>query len=436
MQRLRAITFVVGFALVVLASDAPRCAYGDSGYNRGPQGAGQFWVSAEYLHWQTSGMKIPALVTGNPLGTPLSEAGIIGSATTRVLVGNETILDGFRPGIGLAAGGWLTCNLGAEVDYFGFSNEGASYRYDENSNLIIGRPFINLSPLPIGSDPRYDSQLVIFPNQVTGSLRISASSELQGYGARLKFSPFRDCCSRCISCSSGVACDDPGSCDGQCEPGCGSESSCDRGCQPTCFSMPRCNSCTFDFSIGYRHLSLNEHLQVSEQLVSSVDQFDLYDRFQTESRFNGMELGLNWSCQYLCFYLDTFGRLGVGINDNRVRISGQTTDRSNGFPNIQTGGILAQSSNIGSHDQDVASMMLQLGFSGSCHVANGVSLSAGYSFLYWGNVVQAGSQIDPSLHPDLFPPATAPLGTIGAKPTHKLSDFVGHGLNLGIVYVF
>ena len=256
MRRLRNFNLAVGLVLIAVAGIAPSRVHADDGFNRGPQGSGQFWVSAEFLYWQTTGMKIPALVTGNPLGTPLSEAGIIGAPSTRILLGNETILDGFRPGLGFAAGTWLTCNLGAELDYFGFSNESSTYLYNQNSNLIIGRPFVNLAPLPAGSDPRYDTQLVIFPNDVTGYVKVSASSQLNGYGARLKFNPLRDCCSRCLSCSSGGGCDGIGSGHGGFEPGCGSEIACDGGCQAGCCPTPRCNSCTFGFSAGYRHLNL------------------------------------------------------------------------------------------------------------------------------------------------------------------------------------
>lgn len=430
-------SFLLATSLVLCATAVkPTMTSADSGFNRGPQGSGQFWVSADYLHWQFSGMEIPALVTGNPIGTPIGEAGIIGAPSTRVLLGNQSILDGFRSGHRYRAGAWLTCNLGVEIDYFGFARESAGYRYDENSNLIIGRPFINLAPLPAGSDPRYDTQLITFQNLVTGSIQVSASSQFQSFGARAKFNPLRDCCSRCLSCAAGGGCDASGSCDGILEPGCGSEGGCDGSCQGNCRPTPRCNRCTFAFTLGYRHLELKEQLSVNEELQTAIDQLAIVDRFGTNSRFNGLELGYEWSCQYLCFYLDAFGRLGVGTNRNDVSISGQTTDNSGGTPIINNAGILVQSSNRGTYSQDVASMMMELGFNGSVHIAQGVSLTAGYSVLYWGNVAQAGAQIDPNLHPGLFEPATATLGTIGAQPTHALSDLVGHGVNIGLVYVF
>jgi hypothetical protein len=430
-QILRAVG-LISFAAVSLT---PNGASADAGLNRGPLGSGQFWASAELLSWRTTGMEIPPLVTGNPIGTPIDEAGIIGAPTTRIVLGNGAILGGNRPGYRLAVGGWLTCNVGMEIDYFGFSTESANYLYGANSNQIIGRPFINLAPLPAGSDPRYDTQLVTYPGIVTGEVKVSASSRLQGFGTRFIFNPLRNCCSQCLSCSSCDGCDGCGSCDGTLEPGCGLESGCDGGCQSACCPTPRCNSCDFAFSLGYRHLQLTESLQIREQLIAP-DQFDLYDRFSTESRFDGLELGFAWTCQYLCFCLDTYGRLAVGRNDNNVRIAGQTTDNSSGVPITRTGGILAQSSNIGNYNQDVASAMVQLGFNGSTHVANGVSLTLGYSVLYWSNVVQAGPQVSPYVNPGLFPPQTAPLGTVGARPTHALSDFVGHGINLGLVYAF
>ena len=76
----------------------------------------------------------------------------------------------------------------------------------------------------------------------------------------------------------------------------------------------------------------------------------------------------------------------------------------------------------------MASLVTQLGFDASMKLTSCLYVNAGYSFLYWGDVVRAGEQIDSRLQPGLFPAYTVPAGTIGALPTHKLSDFYAHGL--------
>ncbi len=381
-------------------------------------GGGNFWVNAEYLNWKTTGAKLPALVTGNPLNTPAVEAGVIGVDSTEILFGNSKILDDSRSGYRLGGGTWLTCNLGLEFDYFRLSDENYSSQFDEGSGLIIGRPFINLSPLPAGSDPRWDSQLIVFPNVANGYVRVSGSSEFYGYGTRLIYNLCRDC-------DSGTVCN-TGACD----------SGCDGGCDQSCCKPRRLRSRCFNVSLGHRHLSLNEHVRIDEELFTAADQFDVTDQFRTESSFDGLEIGFDWKgqCGHFCF--DAYSRFAVGVNDNDIHISGETTDDTTGTFVTREGGILAQASNIGDYDCNVASLVAQLGFNGRVQLTKCFSANAGYSVLYWGNVARAGEQIDLNVNPGLFPIPVAPVGTIGTLPTHKLTDFVAHGLNLGITAVY
>ena len=167
-------------------------------------GCGKYWFDAEYLFLKTSGSKLPPLVTGNPLGTPAAEAGVIGADSTEILSGNHAISDDSRSGYRFGGGARLTCNLGVEIDYFQLSDADYNSRYDASSGLIIGRPFINLSP-PLGADPRWDTQLVNFPPFGTGYVRVSGSSKFDGYGARFKWNLFRDCCYAPALCGGSAA---------------------------------------------------------------------------------------------------------------------------------------------------------------------------------------------------------------------------------------
>ncbi len=61
---------------------------------------------------------------------------------------------------------------------------------------------------------------------------------------------------------------------------------------------------------------------------------------------------------------------------------------------------------------------------------------AGYSFLYWSEVVRAGDQVDLVVNPDLLPP---PLP--GASPLRPAFQFQGtgiwaQGIDLGIEFRF
>ncbi|MEZ6086670.1 MAG: BBP7 family outer membrane beta-barrel protein [Pirellulaceae bacterium] len=44
----------------------------------------------------TTGMELPPLVTANPTGTAAAEVGVLGARSTRLLLGNEEILNEAR----------------------------------------------------------------------------------------------------------------------------------------------------------------------------------------------------------------------------------------------------------------------------------------------------------------------------------------------------
>jgi len=382
---------------------------GDCG-SRAGSGCG-FYFGTEYLLWQTTGMKLPPLVTSNPLGTPLAEAGVIGIPSTQLLLGNETIFDEARSGIRFNSGFKLSDRVWVEGDYFALADEEASYHYDAGGSAILGRPFINLSP---ASGPiRYDTQLFDYPPaNVDGSLSIAAFSQFSGFGTRLRFDVL---CNACGGCASG--------CDG----------GCDGGCDAACAPSPAVCS-TFSMTLGYAHLNLDEGLGIYEVLVNPSDRFDVYDSFETDSQFDGIELGAMYGCCYKTVSFNSFGRIGLGVNQNNVRIDGRTF--TDGVLETAPGGVLAQTSNIGSQDENVAAMMAQFGFNVGFRLSNHIEANVGYSGLYWSNVARAGEQIDLRLHDGLFPAPTAPAGTIGAQPTYRTSDFFAHGLNVGVAFVY
>ena len=189
-------------------------------------------------------------------------------------------------------------------------------------------------------------------------------------------------------------------------------------------------------SLGYRYLDLQESLLIREQVTSGLDQFDINDDFSTESTFHGIEFGMDADFWWANACVNVFGRFAAGANQNSVLIDGQTTALIGTVETTSTGGILTQASNIGVQDRTLAAMMMELGFNLKAPITRRAWANIGYSGIYWGNVARAGEQIDLNVNPGLFPPPTAALGTVGAKPTHKLNDYFTHGLNAGLTIVF
>lgn len=366
---------------------------------------GRAWIGAEYLLWHPTGMKLPPLVTGNPLGTPAAEAGVIGIPSTTILLGNGTILDDAQSGFRYSAGFWFRDRVALEVELFHFLEQNAAFHYDSSLNQILGRPFINLAPLvpPV----RYDTQIIYFPPFTDGYINVSASSKFCGAAARLKF-----------NLENGYECQNP--CPGGCSIGCGPK--------------PRC--ARLNLTAGYRYLRLEDYLRIEERVITAGDQFDAVDIFTTKSRFNGLEVGFESDFHYKIVDVNLFSRLAGGITSNQVQIAGQTVETVSGVVTSRDSGILTQASNIGIHEYDAASLVAELGIDFQRQVTPWLRVNAGYSVLYWGNVARAGKQIDLAIHPGLFEPQVAVPGTIGALPTHRYSDFFAHGFNVGATLVF
>jgi hypothetical protein len=100
-----------------------------------------------------------------------------------------------------------------------------------------------------------------------------------------------------------------------------------------------------------------------------------------------------------------------------------------------TGGLLAQRSNIGRHTTDDFAVVPQLGITLGYHVTPRLSLTLGYTFFYWSVVARPGEQIDLDVNPDLLPPERVPFqGALRPRFIYEGTDYWAQGLNLGLDY--
>ena len=191
-----------------------------------------------------------------------------------------------------------------------------------------------------------------------------------------------------------------------------------------------------DLLVGYRFLRLDESLQVQEQLTSRrdnvVSQFDLMDSFETENQFNGLELGLSWESYRGPWSMELLGLFMLGNNHRVVMIDGSTTSSAQGISFTDPGGLLALSSNIGRYTDDEFVVIPELGATIGYAICPNLRLLVGYSFLFWGNVMRPGDQIDPRVNPDLLPPEQPTTGPL--VPAAQLTDttYWVQGLNVGL----
>jgi hypothetical protein len=131
--------------------------------------------------------------------------------------------------------------------------------------------------------------------------------------------------------------------------------------------------------------------------------------------------------------------MGVGNVKQEVMIQGTTVSTlPNGtvvLPNPGVGGLLAQRTNIGTYTRNEFGIVPELGATLGYQVTQHLRLTAGYSFIYWSNVVRPGDQIDTTVNPNLMPPEN-PVETAFLNPrfAFQQTDYWVQGLSLGGEY--
>lgn len=371
--------------------DCPRC---------GGAGCRLMWFSAEYLMFWGRGMNTPPLVTTSPAGTAQAAAGVIGQPGTTVLYGGNGLLDGVRNGMAFSAGKWFDCcqQTGIEFDYFFLGQINEHFEATGNGQPILARPFFN------AVTNLEDSELVSFPNVLSGTVSVDSNSFVQSAGVRLLWNVLQN-----------YYCGDPN---------CG-HYACGAACT------------RWDLLVGYRWYQLDEQLTIREDLTT-LDQnpqvmFDITDDFRTRNNFHGGELGLKWQFQQNRWALDALGKVALGNNHEQVSIRGQTISTPvGGASDTGIGGLLAQTTNIGDYSRDRFAAIFEVGAKLKYQCSQNLWLTAGYTFIMWDGVVRPGGQIDRVVNPNLLPPPTLPL--VGpARPAFTFNDetFWLHGLRLG-----
>ena len=364
------------------------------------------WVSFDYLNWNQKGMSLPPLVTTSQLNTPQGNAGVLGVPSTTTLFGGNRVLDNGFSGGRLQFGFWLdkchTWGIGAE--YFDLQERSESFNSTSTGAIgsqILARPFFNIGNRVSNgvAETGEDAQLVAYPGVLRGSVSARATSDLVGAGFHIRHRT---------------------------------------NCSTECARDYLCGGCTqvhsrVDWMFGYRYLQLDESVSVNENLTvlpQGTGSFVINDRFETRNTFNGVDLGVLYNRRKGVWSTDFLIKMAVGNTHQVVDIRGNTI--TNGVQQLPAGGLLAQQSNIGRHERDRFSVVPELGATLGYYVTPNFQLRAGYTVIYWSNVVRPGDQIDLDVNPAFLPPATGNI-TTSRRPGFKFqdSDYYVHGVNLG-----
>jgi hypothetical protein len=338
----------------------------------------RIWASADYLMWWVEGMDTPPLVTSSPAGTNRDVAGVLGQPTTTILFGGDGLIDTMRPGGRFTAGYWFDWARfhGVEATFLGLMSRDSNFQAQSSGNPILARPFTNVEPGFEGAD----AELVAFPGVLTGRIEAEADSSLLGIEVLY------------------------------------------RGAW---WQMGNRN---FDLLAGWRYLQLDESLRIgdfktsisTDSLVPIGTTIDELDSFSAKNCFNGAEIGLVTHTCWNKWSLEALGKLAFGNTRSKVTIDGTTTITVPGEPASTTAaGLLAQETNMGTHQRDVFSVVPEFGLTAGYYLTPNVQARVGYTFIYWNRVARPGDQIDTQLNLSQL----EPTGLVGpARPAFTWVD--------------
>ena len=158
------------------------------------------------------------------------------------------------------------------------------------------------------------------------------------------------------------------------------------------------------------------------------------DSFDATSNFHGLDLGIIGEFTHGPWLLEWRGKVALGANFNEAQINGSTTTVVGGATATLPGGLLALSSNIGSHSQTRFAVVPELALKVGYQFAPGWRIMGGYDLIYWTGVQRAGNLIDTVVNTNLLPPAGTGPGPQRPQFQFNSSPLLAQGFSIGLRY--
>ncbi len=350
-----------------------------------------FWFTGDYLFSFVRAAAYPALATTSPAGTSRASAGVLGQPGTRTLFGNQ-LDDNVRPGLQIGTGYWFDAqhSFGIELGFMMLSNQSSLYFANSAGTPILARPFNDTSSgLP-------QAVLVAFPGSSAGALDFRAYSG-PFYGGNIDVA----------------------------------EKIYDSG------------RLRFNALAGYQAYGYSEGLYVNQTIVPSGGGFapgtriTSLDNIGTQNVFHGMDLGMRTEYFWGSLGLELLTKVAIGDLRTKVSVTGmQTTTAPGTAPAAFPGGVLALPSNMGSNPENYLGVIPNFGLALKWQVMPNLQFRAGYSLLWINGAARAGNEVNTTINPNNFPPATNVVPF--SQPTYILqrSDLWIQNVNVGLTWTY
>ncbi len=198
--------------------------------------------------------------------------------------------------------------------------------------------------------------------------------------------------------------------------------------------------------IGYQFYRYDEALRVQQTITPTPGgnfvtgtQIASNDNFSTRNEFHGLDLGFRSQFTLMDnLYLELLTKVAVGRLHRDVDIGGNQTVSVPGInPVTLPGGVLALPSNSGSTSEADWRAIPQVGVTFAWEVRPYLTVRAGYSFIYFNQIVRAGEQVDTTINPNLLPGANSALGGAN-RPAFNITrtDMWMQSINLGMEFTY
>ena len=367
----------------------------------------RLYASAEWLVWWTRGMQLPPLVTTASPFDPEATRGALGFGSTRLLYGDDSVLQQARSGARFTVGYQFDpcgmCSIEASYFFLGRIDENAGFTSDQFP--VLARPFFNLNT------GQQDRQLVASPGiapgdfiRASGAIGVETSTSLMGAEVNLR----RQLC-------------------------CG------------------CDGWNVKALAGYRYLRLSDHVTIGENIVAlqdipinppgvpifAGDRISVFDSFNSRNRFHGGQFGASVATQRDRWTFEGSAKLAIGATQQTVTIDGgQQIASANRQLNF-VGGLYALPSNIGTHSQTRIGFVPEVGVKVGYNVTENIRVFVGYDFLYWTNVLRAGDQIDQALDVNLVPNSGGPFplaNQVRPRVPFQTTSYWAQGVSAGLLF--
>jgi hypothetical protein len=351
-----------------------------------------FWAEADFLQWWYRAGAIPPLVTAGSALDPVP--GALAEPGTRVLYGNGPGHAEWTSGGRARVGGWFSDSpIGWEVGGFYTVPQSESGLFRSNDIAILARPFydaflVTPSALLFGAPGAFEGSITTHTRTTFWGLEANGTAALDPSTGHVGFIGYRY------------------------------------------LQMTDDLAIAGRYNLGPGGLAFSSGISLLPGATGLIE-----DRVHTRNEFNGAQLGWKYHGAYGWFGVDVRASVAVGVGSERISLAGSTqTVDADGTIRSAVGGVLVQPSNAGQFGRDLLTVVPEAGVRLSACVAPGISLYAGYDFLYWASVARAGDQLDQVVDTRQMPSSGSFTGGPGFRPLSPLRDtaFWAHGFNFGV----